>query len=77
MTPDIIYVGVNLVDFLQSLPADFVLGLLQTPNEFQTIVDVLQKLFTIAAIVVGGIWAYFNFFKGRTYRMRLEPETYT
>lgn len=38
------------------------------------VIDDLQKLFTILAIIVGGIWAYFNFFKGRTYRPRLEPQ---
>src|SRR5947209_20081286 len=26
----------------------------------------------IVAIIVGGIWAYFNYFRGRTYRPRLE-----
>jgi hypothetical protein len=41
--------------------------------DIQTVVDIVQKLFTIAAIIVGGIWTYFNFFRGRTYRMRLEP----
>jgi hypothetical protein len=43
-------------------------------GKVQTIADVLQKLFTIAAIIVGAIWTYFNFFRGRTYKMRLEPE---
>jgi hypothetical protein len=47
---------------------------MQGLHEAQVIADILQKLFTIAAIIVGGIWTYFNFFKGRTYRMRLEPE---
>jgi hypothetical protein len=35
--------------------------------------DHLEKIFTILAIIVGGIWAYFNFFKSRLYRIRLEP----
>jgi hypothetical protein len=35
--------------------------------------DYLEKIFTILAIIVGGIWAYFNFFKSRLYRIRLEP----
>jgi hypothetical protein len=43
-------------------------------GKVQTIADILQKLFTIAAIIVGAIWTYFNFFRGRTYKMRLEPE---
>jgi hypothetical protein len=41
--------------------------------DLQKVVDIAQKLFTIAAIIVGGVWTYFNFFQGRTFRMRLEP----
>jgi hypothetical protein len=37
-------------------------------------VEVLKNIFEIAAIIMGGIWTYFNFFKGRTYRSRLECE---
>jgi len=37
-------------------------------------VEVLKNGFEIAAIIMGGIWTYFNFFKGRTYRSRLECE---
>jgi hypothetical protein len=36
--------------------------------------DVLQNVVTIIAIAAGGVWGYFNFFKGRTYRPRLEPK---
>jgi hypothetical protein len=36
------------------------------------IVDVTQKLFTILGVLVGGAWAYFKFFKNRTYRPRLD-----
>jgi hypothetical protein len=36
------------------------------------VLDALEKAFTILAISFGGVWAYFNFFKGRTYRPRLE-----
>jgi len=32
----------------------------------------LKGLAEVIAIVVGGIWAYFNYFRGRTYRPRLE-----
>lgn len=35
-------------------------------------VEVLKNVFEIAAIATGAIWTYFNFFKGRTYRPRLE-----
>jgi hypothetical protein len=38
------------------------------------LLDNLEKLFTILAITAGGLWAYFNFFRGRTYRPRLEAE---
>jgi hypothetical protein len=41
--------------------------------DLQKVVDIAQKLFTIAAIIVGGVWTYFHFFKGRTFKMRLEP----
>ncbi|MGB9237044.1 MAG: hypothetical protein WCC04_21760 [Terriglobales bacterium] len=37
-------------------------------------VELLKNGFEIAAIIVGGIWTYFNYFKGRTYRLRLECE---
>jgi hypothetical protein len=43
-------------------------------SKVQAVADILQKLFTIAAIIVGAIWTYFNFFRGRTYKIRLEPE---
>jgi hypothetical protein len=35
-------------------------------------VEVLKNVFEILAIATGAIWTYFNFFKGRTYRPRLE-----
>ncbi len=35
---------------------------------------VIEKLFKIAAYVIGGLWVYFNYFKGRTYRPRLETK---
>jgi hypothetical protein len=37
------------------------------------VLDALQKVFTILAIIVGGIWACFHYRRGRTYRSRLEP----
>jgi hypothetical protein len=37
------------------------------------ILDNGQKIFTILGIAVGGVWVYFNFFKGRVYRVRIEP----
>lgn len=32
-----------------------------------------QKAAAIVGIIAAGVWAYFNFFRGRTYRPRLEP----
>jgi hypothetical protein len=37
-------------------------------------VDVLQKIFTILAIIVGGVWAYYNFIRSRTYHKRVDLE---
>jgi len=51
------------------------------PSQFDQIafgvsafVEVLKNVCEIIAIVAGAIWTYFNFFKGRTYRSRLECE---
>jgi hypothetical protein len=38
----------------------------------KTVVDIINTSVTALAIVVGGIWAYFKFVKGRTYRMRTQ-----
>lgn len=35
-------------------------------------VELVKNIFEVVAIGAGGIWTYFNFFKGRTYRPRLE-----
>ena len=37
------------------------------------VIDGAHKLAQIVAIVIGGIWAYYKFFRGRTFRPRLEP----
>ncbi len=36
--------------------------------------DLLEKGFTILAIVIGALWVYFNYFRSRVYRSRLEPK---
>lgn len=41
-------------------------------DNFKTVIDITGTLITGAAVVVGGIWAYFKFVKGRTFRPRLE-----
>jgi hypothetical protein len=42
-------------------------------DNMKAIVDIIGTAVTAAAVVIGGIWAYFRFVKGRTYRPRLEP----
>jgi hypothetical protein len=37
------------------------------------IIDSAEKISKIVAIIVGGIFAYYKFFRGRTFRPRLEP----
>lgn len=34
----------------------------------------IQNIVTVLAIAVGGLWTYFNYFRGRVYRPRLEPK---
>jgi hypothetical protein len=41
-------------------------------DNVKTVVDILQALITSAAVVIGGIWAYFKFAQGRTFRPRIE-----
>jgi hypothetical protein len=40
----------------------------------KTVVDVIGTAVTALAVIIGGIWAYFKFVKGRTYRPRLESD---
>ena len=42
-------------------------------NDPKNIAEFIQSVLTSAAILVSGLWAYFHYFKGRTYRPRLEP----
>jgi hypothetical protein len=41
-------------------------------ENIKTIAEIVGTSVTAAALLVGGIWAYFKFVKGRTYRPRLE-----
>ena len=45
-------------------------GLLDFP--WAAVIDSSEKLAKIIAIVVGGVWAYYRFFRGRTFKPRLE-----
>ncbi len=42
------------------------------PHTWVDVVGGVQSIFTIAAIIVGGLWGYFKFFHGRTFKERLE-----
>jgi hypothetical protein len=44
----------------------------ESAAEKDSILDTIEKLLRIAAYIVGALWVYYNFFKGRTYRPRLE-----
>lgn len=41
-------------------------------GDIKTVVDIISATTTAVALTVGGLWAYFKFVKGRTYRPRLE-----
>jgi hypothetical protein len=41
-------------------------------DNVKTVVDIIGTGVTAAAVIIGGIWAYFKFVKGRTFRPRLE-----
>jgi hypothetical protein len=48
----------------------------QSPSSLdnvKSLVDIIGTSVTAAAVIIGGVWAYFKFVKGRTYRPRLEP----
>ncbi len=40
--------------------------------DWNTLLDILSKAFTILAIVVGGIWSYLKFIRGQVFATRLE-----
>lgn len=44
------------------------------PESFSERLDAAEKIVQILAYIVGACWVYFNSFKGRTYRPRLEPK---
>jgi hypothetical protein len=41
-------------------------------EDAKTIVDIIGTLITASVVIVGGLWTYFRFVKGRTFRPRLE-----
>lgn len=44
------------------------------PSLFSTVLSNIKTIVETAAVIVGGIWAYYKFFRGRTFRPRLELE---
>jgi hypothetical protein len=42
------------------------------PTDWHKTIDSSQKLISALAIIVGGVWAWLKFFRGRTFRSRLE-----
>lgn len=40
------------------------------------LLDILKNIFEIFAIIAGGLWAYFHYFKGRVYKLRVEPKVF-
>lgn len=43
-------------------------------SDWLVTVEFIEKIVTIGALVLGGIAAYYKFFKGRTFHPRLQPE---
>lgn len=41
-------------------------------TNWDIIFGIAQNIFTIIAIIAGGVWTYFHYFHGRTFRPRLE-----
>lgn len=44
------------------------------PSQFQTLLSDIKTISEILGLAIGGLWAYYKFFKGRTFRPRLELE---
>jgi len=41
-------------------------------DDAKTVAEIIGTLITALAVIVGAVWAYYRFVKGRTYRPRLE-----
>jgi hypothetical protein len=66
-SPGLLYAAVNKSS--PSIPHERVY-----PQGVTTVIEDVSKIFTILGIVIGGTWVYYNTFRGRTYRQRLELE---
>ncbi len=43
------------------------------PSQLSAVLDVIDKVIKILAVLIGGGWAYLNYRRGRTFKRRLEP----
>jgi hypothetical protein len=43
------------------------------PSAFSAVLSDIKTIVETVAVIVGGIWAYYKFFRGRTFKPRLEP----
>ena len=41
-------------------------------DKIESVSLIVQNVFTIVAIISAGVWAFFHYFKGRTFKPRLE-----
>jgi hypothetical protein len=64
-------VGLTDIWFRGSLSVAFTVQPTATSDGFRNITAGLGSIVTALAVVIGGIWAYFKFVRGRTYRPRL------
>ncbi|MBZ5667740.1 MAG: hypothetical protein LAO30_24495 [Acidobacteriia bacterium] len=46
----------------------------EQPSSLATVLDVVDKITKILAVVIGGAWAYVNYVRGRTYKKKLEVD---
>ena len=42
-------------------------------THLSTVLDVIDKVAKILAVIIGACWAYVNYIRGRTFKRRLEP----
>lgn len=50
---------------------DVIVNIIASKKDF---FDALQKIIGIIALIIGAVWGYFRFVRGRTYKPRLEVE---
>lgn len=65
---------VDLLSWLSWLLLNFALDSLPSLPTAQKIADIIWKLAASAGVLVGGVWTYFKFIKGRTFRPNIVPK---